>query len=197
MTRFLFGALTVAAVAAATPAAALTITGVISGASGTTGSAVLPMPGSPGVYAVSLRFDRPAAELVTEFAVTWTFNLYCDLEGTGDFEYCGGDDVPGRGFDSDDVPGRRHITGLYEIGRPYTRIDGPVSYETGFYYPAGAFFNYIFADAGQVAWQLDVTRVGDVPEPAAWALMVVGFGLAGTMLRRRPAATVRSTGRGR
>lgn len=29
-----------------------------------------------------------------------------------------------------------------------------------------------------------------VPEPASWALMIAGFGLAGTALRRRPAAAV-------
>jgi type VI secretion system secreted protein VgrG len=28
--------------------------------------------------------------------------------------------------------------------------------------------------------------VGAVPEPASWAMMITGFGLAGTMLRRRP-----------
>lgn len=32
---------------------------------------------------------------------------------------------------------------------------------------------------------------GAVPEPATWALMMVGFGLAGAALRRRPAVAVR------
>jgi hypothetical protein len=31
---------------------------------------------------------------------------------------------------------------------------------------------------------------GGVPEPATWALMIVGFGGAGAMLRRRRAALV-------
>ncbi len=31
-----------------------------------------------------------------------------------------------------------------------------------------------------------ITGIGSVPEPASWALMIVGFGLVGTALRRRP-----------
>jgi hypothetical protein len=34
-----------------------------------------------------------------------------------------------------------------------------------------------------------VTQPGGVPEPAAWALMIMGFGLAGAALRRRSLAT--------
>ncbi|WP_226896237.1 SGNH/GDSL hydrolase family protein [Polymorphobacter sp. PAMC 29334] len=34
-----------------------------------------------------------------------------------------------------------------------------------------------------------ITGIGTVPEPASWALMIVGFGLVGTALRRRPATS--------
>ncbi len=40
----------------------------------------------------------------------------------------------------------------------------------------GSYVNYAFKDDG---------RVGGVPEPATWALMIAGFGLAGAGLRRR------------
>jgi phospholipase/lecithinase/hemolysin len=34
-----------------------------------------------------------------------------------------------------------------------------------------------------------ITGIGSVPEPASWALMIAGFGLVGTALRRRPVMT--------
>ncbi len=34
---------------------------------------------------------------------------------------------------------------------------------------------------------IDITPTGGVPEPASWALMIVGFGAAGAMIRRRKA----------
>ncbi len=34
-----------------------------------------------------------------------------------------------------------------------------------------------------------ITSIGTVPEPTSWALMIAGFGLVGTALRRRPVAT--------
>ena len=173
----------------AVPATALTQIGVISGGAGDVAYASLPMLDGPGVYGVSLRFDRPGAEVTTEFNVLWVFNFYCDFGGAGMFEYCGGDDVPGQGFYRDDVPGLRQITGLYRIDRPYTHFDSPISYETGFYFADGAQFTYVFGDPGQVNWQLDITRLADVPEPAAWALMIAGFGLTGAAMRRRAAAT--------
>lgn len=43
----------------------------------------------------------------------------------------------------------------------------------------GSYVNYAFKDDG---------RVGGVPEPATWALMIAGFGLAGAGLRRRSLA---------
>lgn len=56
-------------------------------------------------------------------------------------------------------------------------------------FAVGAAGNYAFDSTG---FTLTVTgpdhRVGGVPEPAAWALMVLGFGGAGAMLRRRRTA---------
>jgi PEP-CTERM motif len=39
---------------------------------------------------------------------------------------------------------------------------------------------------------LDDVRMTNVPEPAAWALMLVGFGASGTLIRRRRAQFVRA-----
>ncbi len=56
----------------------------------------------------------------------------------------------------------------------------------------GNFFEVGFAGASLRPLSLAVAREGEVsaaPEPGAWALMIVGFGLAGTGLRRRRTAT--------
>jgi hypothetical protein len=37
--------------------------------------------------------------------------------------------------------------------------------------------------------QLNVTNISAVPEPASWAMLIIGFGLTGAALRRRRAAT--------
>ena len=44
-----------------------------------------------------------------------------------------------------------------------------------------------FSSTG-IAFELDNIAVGVVPEPATWAFMIMGFGGAGAMLRRRRAA---------
>ena len=58
-------------------------------------------------------------------------------------------------------------------------------------YAPGA--NYITDNTGNLPWQQTVYDRGfrtyvnaAVPEPANWALMILGFGLAGAALRRRP-----------
>ncbi len=48
-------------------------------------------------------------------------------------------------------------------------------------------------NGGSYRWLVDGSAVsggGAVPEPATWALMIAGFGLAGTILRRRRMALV-------
>lgn len=42
-----------------------------------------------------------------------------------------------------------------------------------------------FANAFQLRYQIDNGPGGVVPEPSTWAMMILGFGAAGTLLRRR------------
>jgi hypothetical protein len=54
---------------------------------------------------------------------------------------------------------------------------------------AGAVDNVSFTVAGQTtSYNFEVAATGVVPEPGAWALMILGFGAAGAMLRRRSVA---------
>ena len=48
--------------------------------------------------------------------------------------------------------------------------------------------NYAFTDFYGQATTLVISLVPGVPEPASWTLMIVGFGTAGTALRRRARA---------
>ena len=53
---------------------------------------------------------------------------------------------------------------------------------------AGETFKSITLKSGSNSFEVDNLAVG-VPEPATWALMIGGFGMAGGMLRRRRALT--------
>lgn len=47
------------------------------------------------------------------------------------------------------------------------------------------YVNYAFRQVSDCNPDMRVCNVGGVPEPATWALMILGFGSAGAMLRRR------------
>jgi hypothetical protein len=57
-----------------------------------------------------------------------------------------------------------------------------------------AVFDTAPIDGGSIAggWSLNFTTTAAVPEPAAWGMMIGGFGLAGGALRRRKVALVRA-----
>ena len=44
-------------------------------------------------------------------------------------------------------------------------------------------------NVGAIADNLNLSSTGAVPEPATWAMMILGFGAAGSMIRRRRALT--------
>jgi len=50
---------------------------------------------------------------------------------------------------------------------------------------------YNYGTNYKIHWDNVATSTGAAPEPASWAMMVAGFGLLGTVLRRRRSTTVR------
>ena len=82
------------------------------------------------------------------------------------------------------------LNGLTWIGIHYGAGQGPFNAPggvTAFYrFDAGVNRDTFAITPGSISGvSLYATSPGTVPEPAAWALMLVGFGLAGTAMRRR------------
>ena len=97
-----------------------------------------------------------------------------------------GDSTSGAvSFDnSDEYDGARYLTLSYYGAKQF---DGPVT-GTG---SAGEFLNesfyggYLQDTLTTVSFDLISGRVQAVPEPSVWAMMVVGFGITGAVVRRR------------
>ncbi|MDZ4374575.1 MAG: PEPxxWA-CTERM sorting domain-containing protein [Phenylobacterium sp.] len=49
----------------------------------------------------------------------------------------------------------------------------------------GAVVNQVILSSGQNSFEVDNAAVAAVPEPATWAMMIMGFGAAGAMIRQR------------
>lgn len=83
-----------------------------------------------------------------------------------------------------------------------TQVQGLVG-TAGAYYPKGALVTLNFSGATRTdigglrfssrnnSFEFDNIAVGPVPEPATWALMLVGFAATGFAMRRRPRTTAR------
>ena len=85
-----------------------------------------------------------------------------------------------------------YVAGLRFSTSPSAPADprgGTTIYSQG-YIPANGPYYVLASDA---AGYLTATDVGDVPEPATWALLIAGFGLTGQALRRRRAGIALTT----
>lgn len=91
---------------------------------------------------------------------------------------------------------------LFNISGPDVDISYMGNYSTDYVpidqpYIFGAFESAAYGEAtvkGQSPWGQIHTHVGDIqsaiPEPATWAMMIAGFGLTGSVLRRRTSTIV-------
>ena len=168
---------------ASPPAHAAIITdGTITGAAGESSTVSLPIYSAPGEYRAYIAFSQPGS-FTLAYRVERVTNLFCDFHDSQGFVPCGGDGVP-IGFDLMAGPGATSAVLDYAISPPFKEVYGPDQYGLVFDEALDAGFEFFFEEDGTVSYHV-VTA--PVPEPVAWALMIAGFGLTGTWLRRHKA----------
>lgn len=145
----------------------------------------------PGLYRFNIHFDREVTSLIAE-ANLLVFRYYylrpdhCLDCGTQTTWWS---NPPGFHLSFNEP--LQDLTIEYNLSPPdYYVDDGIVPgevYDVVRTYEFLDFAFYAVAEEGpQIAWRLDITRV---PEPATWGLLILGFGAAGAMLRRRGEVT--------
>ncbi len=85
--------------------------------------------------------------------------------------------------------GGQPFSGSALMGIPSLPADGDQGVGRTVTYHLDSIQHDITFSSSGIAFEFDNLAVAGVPEPASWALMIGGFGLAGASLRRRRAAT--------
>lgn len=132
---------------------------------------------APGEYLVTLVFNAPVSNLYFALELQEFFNEY-DL-ATGD--YIGGNDTTYRNAITP-AGALSEVSFSFNLEEPFDYIQGDFRYVGGTRIVGGAID---FLSAGPVNYTVTISQLGAaVPEPAAWGLMILGFGAIGAAMRR-------------
>lgn len=132
----------------------------------------------PGRYTIRYQLSGPASDLEIGGYVEEVYNYY---DENGDYE--GGNEVPvfTPEFRSNTTAGIVSFT----VAEPYVVPSG-FGTRRGFYQ-----LKYAYAATGgddslpPVRYRITTSFAAGIPEPASWALMILGFGAVGGAMRRR------------
>jgi hypothetical protein len=136
------------------------------------------LPGDPGgVYRLDYSFDQVSHGSLIEFEVKHIYDWYDVPSGN----WTGGNDeiVPQSHYN---VPDTGQL--LYVIPRNTDITEGDFR-EISTWYLQYTFFDFAFEPNSTLNYTFTVTYLGAVPEPGVWLTAILGFGLAGGVLRRR------------
>jgi hypothetical protein len=134
----------------------------------------------PGKYRFRVSFSAPVFGFGGDIIKQTIYDEFCDFGSGGAPVPCGGNDVP-TFYELAAVTPTRYQANV-AVNRPFSvplssdpfvRLD---QVETCCAYS----FSFEGIDKGEFAFS-----VSPVPEPATWAMMIVGFGLIGVAIRRR------------
>ena len=162
---------------------------VISGTDTPVGGIVFingPVVPAPGLYQYSFQFSRPGIGVLS-IGYGQTYNVF-DTNN----QFLFGNDA----LLTFDTPFPSPVTSgsvLFQLPAPYsTPVSGGT--EEGFYYGVESYLDFDFGSDDPVTYSFSLSpftggssggAIGGIPEPAVWAMLILGFGAIGAAMRRR------------
>ncbi len=141
-----------------------------------------------GLYQGQVRIRASGTGFSLGSRLNDAFYLLNPVATDGGYYQLGFDTQPLTGFQ----PGRA-IYNFVEGGRPAFSADNIYTFvlNTGAAAPTRLYFGVtdgIYSDNGG-SFNLEITQLGAVPEPATWAMLILGFGVIGGAMRQRRVRT--------
>ena len=134
----------------------------------------------PGRYRFQLDFSTPVSAVFGDVFKSVVDVFYCDFQDGNGVIYCGGDDVPsGPPFTA--LTPTSYIADL-TVGPPFSLPQSNFPFVRMDHLELCCTYA---ADIYTLAAGTYSLSVSAVPEPAAWALMILGIGITGAAVRQR------------